>query len=56
MPAGDVPDVFTGVEDRVPQALADHLRNIALVDHHVHGAFNKPIDRAGFEASILTCS
>jgi predicted TIM-barrel fold metal-dependent hydrolase len=52
MPGGDAPDVFSGVEDRVPDALADRLRTIALVDHHVHGAFNKPIDRAGFEASI----
>ncbi len=52
MPAGDAPDAFAGVQDRVPDALADRLRNIALVDHHVHGAFNKPIDRAGFEASI----
>jgi predicted TIM-barrel fold metal-dependent hydrolase len=52
MPVGDAPDVFRGVEDRVPDALADRLRNIALIDHHVHGAFNKPIDRAAFEASI----
>jgi uncharacterized protein len=52
MPAGDVADVFAGVEDRVPEALADHLRGIALIDHHVHGAFNKPVDRATFEASI----
>jgi uncharacterized protein len=52
MPAGEAPDVFSGLEDRVPAALADRLRTIALVDHHVHGAFNKPIDRAGFEASI----
>jgi predicted TIM-barrel fold metal-dependent hydrolase len=52
MPDGDVPDVFAGVEDRVPDALAEHLRGIALIDHHVHGAFNKPVDRAGFEASI----
>jgi uncharacterized protein len=52
MPAGEAPDVFSGLEDRVPDALADRLRTIALVDHHVHGAFNKPIDRAGFEASI----
>ena len=52
MPAGDAPDAFAGVQDRVPDALADRLRNIALVDHHVHGAFNKPVDRAGFEASI----
>jgi hypothetical protein len=49
MPVGDV---FSGVEGQVPEALADHLRDIALIDHHVHGAFNKPIDRAGFEASI----
>ena len=52
MPAGDAPDVFSGVEERVPEALADHLRGIQLIDHHVHGAFNKPVDRAGFEASI----
>ena len=52
MPVGDAPDVFGGVEDRVPDALADHLRDIALIDHHVHGAFNKPVDRAAFEASI----
>ena len=52
MPVGEVADVFDGVEDRVPQRLADHIRDIQLVDHHVHGAFNKPVDRAGFEASI----
>jgi hypothetical protein len=52
MPAGDVGDVFDGVADRVPAALADHLRGIQLIDHHVHGAFNKPVDRAAFEASI----
>ena len=52
MPAGDTPDVFSGVEERVPEALADHIRGIQLIDHHVHGAFNKPVDRAGFEASI----
>ena len=52
MPVGEVPDVFDGVEDQVPQGLADHIRGIQLVDHHVHGAFNKPVDRAGFEASI----
>jgi uncharacterized protein len=52
MPAGESPDVFAGVHAGVPEALADHLRGIELVDHHVHGAFNKPIDRAGFEAAI----
>ena len=48
MPAGDTPDVFSGVEERVPAALADRIRGIQLVDHHVHGAFNKSVDRAGF--------
>jgi len=31
MPGGEAPDVFSGVEDRVPDALADRLRTIALV-------------------------
>jgi uncharacterized protein len=52
MPAGEPPDVFTGVHADVPEALADHLRCVKLVDHHVHGAFEKPVDRAGFEAAI----
>jgi uncharacterized protein len=52
LPAGEIGDVFDGVEDRVPSVLADHLRGVALIDHHVHGAFNKPVDRASFEASI----
>jgi predicted TIM-barrel fold metal-dependent hydrolase len=52
MPAGEPPDVFTGVHADVPEALADHLRGVKLVDHHVHGAFEKPVDRAGFEAAI----
>jgi uncharacterized protein len=52
MPAGELPDVFAGVDGQVPEALADHLNTIALIDHHVHGAFNEPVDRAGFEAAI----
>ena len=44
--------MFGGVEADVPEALADHLRGIALIDHHVHGNFNKPVDRADFEAAI----
>ena len=36
----------------MPDALADHLRAVELIDHHVHGAFNEPVDRAGFEAAI----
>lgn len=52
MPVGEPADVFAGVGDDVPDALADHLRRVELVDHHVHGAFEKSIDRAGFEAAI----
>lgn len=50
MPVGDVIDVFDRVQ--VPEKLADHLRTVELVDHHVHGVFNEPVDRAGFEESI----
>ena len=52
MPVGELGDVFGGVEAHVPDALADHLRDIALIDHHVHGNFDKAVDRATFEASI----
>jgi predicted TIM-barrel fold metal-dependent hydrolase len=52
MPAGEMGDVFAGVGDRVPGALAEHLRSVALIDHHVHGAFNEPVDRGTFEAAI----
>jgi predicted TIM-barrel fold metal-dependent hydrolase len=52
MSACDLPDVFAGVHDDVPGALADHLRGIALIDHHVHGAFNGPVDRGGVDAAI----
>ena len=49
---GKLGDVFAGVEADVPDVLADHLRGVALIDHHVHGAFNEPVDRADFEAAI----
>lgn len=52
MPDGELADVFDGVETQVPEALAEHLRTVRLIDHHVHGTFDKPVDRAGFEASI----
>ena len=52
MPAGELGDVFAGVEADVPEALAEHLRAVALIDHHVHGVFDGPVDRADFEASI----
>src|SRR3981189_3071301 len=49
---GKLGDVFAGVEADVPDALADHLRGVALIDHHVHGAFNEPVDRPDFAAAI----
>ncbi|MDP9166284.1 MAG: amidohydrolase family protein [Actinomycetota bacterium] len=52
MPAGELPDVFAGVRDGVPAALAEHLDGIELIDHHVHGNFNETVDRATFEAAI----
>nr|WP_199254551.1 amidohydrolase family protein [Mycolicibacterium mengxianglii] len=52
LPVGELPDVFAGVSDQVPDALADHLRALALIDHHVHGTFNEPVDRGTFEEAI----
>ncbi|WP_135451597.1 amidohydrolase family protein [Mycobacterium sp. DL99] len=56
MPDGELADIFDGVDAEVPEALAEHLRTVALIDHHVHGAFDGPIDRAGLEASINEAS
>ncbi|GJJ20346.1 amidohydrolase family protein [Mycolicibacterium mageritense] len=52
MPDGELADVFDAVDAEVPDGLAEHLRTVRLIDHHVHGTFDKPVDRAGFEASI----
>ncbi|MED5811397.1 amidohydrolase family protein [Mycolicibacterium sp. 050232] len=52
MPDGELVDIFAGVEAEVPEALAEHLRTVRLIDHHVHGCFDQPIDRAAFEASL----
>jgi predicted TIM-barrel fold metal-dependent hydrolase len=52
MPAGELQDVFDGVEAQVPDGLAAHLREVRLIDHHVHGNFDQPVDRGGFEAAI----
>lgn len=52
MPGGELDDVFGGMEASVPDELADHLRTVALIDHHVHGTFSEDIDRATFEFSI----
>jgi predicted TIM-barrel fold metal-dependent hydrolase len=52
MPVGDLPDVFDRVHAQVPEGLAEHLRAVELIDHHVHGNYNEPVDRGTFEASI----
>jgi uncharacterized protein len=56
MPLGELQDVFAGAESDVPAALAQRLRDIALIDHHVHGVFAEPVDRGGFEAAINEAS
>ncbi|GAA1942729.1 amidohydrolase family protein [Nocardioides hwasunensis] len=45
-------DVFAGVEDLVPAGVADHLRAVDLVDHHVHGHYNAALDRREFEDAL----
>lgn len=45
-------DPFADLGDAVPEPLAERLRTLRLVDHHVHGAFTSAGDRAGFEASL----
>lgn len=52
MPVGEVTEVFAGVREQVPEGLAAHLRAVDLIDHHVHGSFNKPIGRLDFENAI----
>ncbi|MET0699255.1 MAG: amidohydrolase family protein [Mycobacterium sp.] len=52
MPVGDLPDVFDGLHATVPDDLAQHLRTVELIDHHVHGNYNEIVDRGTFEASI----
>ncbi|KUI37416.1 amidohydrolase [Mycobacterium sp. IS-1496] len=56
MPVAAPTDVFAGVGHRVPDALARHLHNVDLIDHHVHGAFTVDLDRAGFEAALNEAS
>lgn len=45
-------DVFAGTGDAVPDALAERLRTLRLVDHHVHGTYATAGHRAGFEESL----
>jgi predicted TIM-barrel fold metal-dependent hydrolase len=47
-----IPDPFADLGDAVPEPLAERLRTLRLVDHHVHGTFTSPPDRPGFEASL----
>lgn len=56
MPVGEPGDFFAGIEADVPEALAQHLREVAVIDHHVHGYFDRPVDRATFESSINEAS
>ena len=48
-------DILAGL-DGVPAALAAAARDLALVDHHVHGCFVDPIDRGVFEESLNEAS
>lgn len=45
-------DVFDGIERQVPSELAEALRSMPLVDHHVHGHFTSAVTRAQFEACL----
>lgn len=56
MPVGGRTDVFAGLRPEVPDALARHLHDVDLIDHHVHGAFTVGVDRAGFEAALNEAS
>lgn len=56
MPDGELTDIFDGVDAEIPGALAEHLRTVELIDHHVHGCFDRPIDRGTFEASLNEAS
>lgn len=45
-------DVLSGLDEQMPTRLAEAIRSMPLVDHHVHGCFTLPIARAGFEEAI----
>ena len=51
MSDGDL-DILTGLDGRVPAALAEALTSLPLVDHHVHGCFTASVTRSEFEQSI----
>lgn len=51
MPAGDL-DPLAGLTTQVPAGLAEALRSMPLIDHHVHGTFSAPLTRAAFEEAI----
>lgn len=50
MPVGEL-DPIAGIA-AIPAGLAEAVRSMPLIDHHVHGTFSSPISRAAFEESI----
>lgn len=54
MPVGDF-DVLEGLAG-IPPRLAEAASTLELVDHHVHGCFVAPLDRAAFEESFNEAS
>lgn len=52
MPTGELPDVLHGLPDAVPEALAAVLREVRLVDHHVHGSFTAAVTRGELEEAL----
>jgi len=56
MQAGDRPDPFDGIADRVPAGLREALRELTLVDHHVHGVHTVPVSRQTFESALNEAS
>ncbi|TIC79278.1 amidohydrolase family protein [Nocardioides sp. GY 10127] len=62
MPAGETPglppdlDLLSGIEDVVPAGLARAVREVPLVDHHVHGAFTADVERSAFEYALVEAS
>ncbi|MGN8025033.1 amidohydrolase family protein [Microbacterium sp. 22242] len=53
MPAGE--GMLEGL-DGIPARLAETVESFALIDHHVHGCYADPIDRAAFEESFNEAS
>ena len=54
MPVGEQ-GILEGL-DGIPPRLAETLQSLPLIDHHVHGCYVEPIDRAAFEESFNEAS